>query len=689
MRFVLCLWFLVPSLPAFAASGNSRAIDRQGNIWSTGQNLLVALTPNAFQKSQAQTICGTQQTSPFAPPTAVSCPHAYVVKQDSSGKVLYATYLGGASADGGIAVTTDAQDNAYVTGFTYSPDFPVTAGVVQPYNAGPARLRTYIEDIGPFGPLGILPGGDVFVAKFAPDGTLLYSTLLGGSGSDIPALIGTDASGSVAIAGTTFSADFPVTPSALNHQSQSPAFFARLNPQASSLVYSTLSDPTIQDFDTDGLANVYVTGSMQPPTAIAGPYVTKIDTSSGRVLYSQFFRNLNPKIVGSGAVIAAAASGNVMLGVSPAPMPSPLVVLSPPVFPLGPCFLLMLAADGGSILAETDIGNSQFERLLADGQNKGNTYAFGRGTGALPSALSAPLLAAPCSSSGGEFVLEVSASGDIVAATYLRQGTSPAVINGPGALSVYRPSTQTLIPVDLSAVSPINFSCLVNLASGAVGPGIAPGQIFAVFGNNIGPAQAAIGAPDTSGRYPTSLSGTRVLINGTAAPLLFAQAGEIHGVVPFGFSPNPATVQIQYLGQNAPVLDEPTSYNPGIFTINGQAAVVNQDGTVNSPANPAARGSIVSIYATGMGPLSSPLPDGSMTPIPPPYFLVSSPQVTFAGVGAKVLFAGAAPTLIAGVNQINAQVPVTLPAGTNLAAVSLVLIPPGVFSPPAAVSVAP
>ena len=180
----------------------------------------------------------------------------------------------------------------------------------------------------------------------------------------------------------------------------------------------------------------------------------------------------------------------------------------------------------------------------------------------------------------------------------------------------------------------------------------------------------------------------QVQINGTAAPLLLVQAGEIQGVVPFGTSTNVATTQVQYLGRSAPPLDAPGSYSPGIFTINGQGAILNQDGTVNTPSNPAKLGTIVSIYATGTGGFETPIPDGEITPLPPPYFLVwDPPQVTFAGLTANVVWAASAPGLIAGATQINAQLPASLPAGTNLAAVPVVVISPGVASPPAPISV--
>jgi uncharacterized protein (TIGR03437 family) len=284
-----------------------------------------------------------------------------------------------------------------------------------------------------------------------------------------------------------------------------------------------------------------------------------------------------------------------------------------------------------------------------------------------------PLLASPCAAKGGEFALEVDASGKLAGATYLRQ-----------------PSVQMQVPVSF-AVSAVNFGCLENLASGAVGPGIMQGEIFTISGTGIGPAQAVAAAPDATGHYPTTLAGVRVTIGGVAAPLLMVQAGEVHGVVPFEFLLPTVTVQVQSAGGSASPLDAAHAVNPGIFQIGGQGAILNQDGTVNSPANPAKLGSIVSIFATGAGTYDTQVQDGTVIPIPPPYIVLNSsyaPQVTFAGSLGKVLWAGAAPGLIAGVTQYNVQVPATLPAGTDLSAVPLVLIPPGVFSPAVNISLA-
>jgi len=101
-------------------------------------------------------------------------------------------------------------------------------------------------------------------------------------------------------------------------------------------------------------------------------------------------------------------------------------------------------------------------------------------------------------------------------------------------------------------------------------------------------------------------------------------------------------------------------------------------------------GSIVSVYCTGTGYLENQVTDGSLAPIPPPYNTTefASPMLTFAGVAGTTLWSGAAPGLIEGVTQINVQLPASLPAGTSLSAVPVVLsAPPNIFSPPVNISV--
>ena len=161
--------------------GGTTVIDAAGNVWRTGATGFLLTTATAFQKTAGFGVCGTQNVSPFQPPSTLSCNHAYLSKQDAAGNILYATYLAGSSQDAGTALTTDAQGNVYVAGYTYSADFPVSSGVVQSKYAGPATLSVYTSLGAPYGPAYVAAGGDAFLAKFAPDGTLVFCTFLGGA----------------------------------------------------------------------------------------------------------------------------------------------------------------------------------------------------------------------------------------------------------------------------------------------------------------------------------------------------------------------------------------------------------------------------------------------------------------------------------------------------------------------------
>jgi uncharacterized protein (TIGR03437 family) len=693
---------LLFAAPLFsAASGSATAIDVAGNVWRTGQTNSIQTTANAFQKTAVSTtVCAMEDLSPFQGPTPVYCQHAYLIEQDPSGNVLYATYLGGSSQDGATAVTTDSQGNIYIAGYTYSPDFPVTPGVVQARNAGPLIPVAVFDPDFPYGPKYIAPGGDAFVAKFSPGGALLFSTFLGGSGSDVPTLIAVDAAGSVYISGTTMSTDFPTVGAALTPNAAG-FFFARLNAAGAALTYSTYSASSILAFDIDNTGRAYLTGDFSPPPSriASGPYVTAVDTSPGSVLNSTFLPPLAPKIVGAGVAIAIAADQNLFLAVSPAPLAQNMFEVTPPFRPLGASYFLKLSSDATRILAETDVPQAQFDSLLLD--SPGNAYAFGNGTGSIPAAAVQPL-ALPCSENGGSFLLETNPAGATMAATYFRQGDDTAVsVASPGRVSFYNRASSSTMQIDLTAQPAANFACPQNLASSAVNQGIAPGEIFLLSGVGLGPAQGVGATPNAAGQYPNSLGGVQVLFGSQPAPMLFVQANEIHGVAPFSFpfASDQPLIQVKVGSQIVASLEVAEySIDPAIFTVNGQGAIVNQDGTVNTPANPARLGSIVSIYATGMGYLTdasrtvlNPLPDGQVTPIPPPYFFtqVYDPQVLFAGVAGTTLFSGSAPGLIAGVTQINVQLPGSLPGGTVLNAVPVVLGVGGTKAPAVLISVQP
>src|SRR5262249_30572493 len=144
---------------------------------------------------------------------------AFVTKLSPAGNaIVYSTYLGGNSLDGGHVIAVDKFGSAYVAGSTSSPDFPVKNPPPAPNNA--------------------LQGSPVgFVAKLSPAGnSLVYSTFLGGSdpSTDLVSGIAVDAMGSAYVTGTTGSSDFPIKnplPAPNNAlQSKPDAFVTKLSP---------------------------------------------------------------------------------------------------------------------------------------------------------------------------------------------------------------------------------------------------------------------------------------------------------------------------------------------------------------------------------------------------------------------------------------------------------------------------
>ena len=223
-------------------------------------------------------------------------------------------------------------------------------------------------------------------------------------------------------------------------------------------------------------------------------------------------------------------------------------------------------------------------------------------------------------------------------------------------------TTQTVVtptpPVQLVNVT------LANGASLLPGP-LAPGEIFSIFGQGIGPTVAVTGTFDEVGTLSTTLADVQVLfigtpVSATPAPLYYVQANQINAQVPYQMAGQAsAQLQVVYQGVTLAVMQVSiAAANPALFTLNygtGNAVVVNQDGSINSAQHPAPRGSIVVLYATGEGQTSPAGVTGqaAAAPFPLPVLSVS---LTMAGIPANILFAGEAPGFV-GLLQINAQVP--------------------------------
>ncbi|HYS00770.1 MAG TPA: SBBP repeat-containing protein, partial [Candidatus Eisenbacteria bacterium] len=161
--------------------------------------------------------------------------NAYVVKLNAGGTAkMYATYVGGNSVDGALAIAVDSSGNAYLTGQTSSTDFPTTSGAFQ------TAIKP--NPCVPTPTLTCAPPLDAFVTKVNPSGSrFVYSTYLGGSGNDAGLGIAVDASNHAIVTGSTASVDFPTVNSLQSYTGDggTNAFVTRVFVVGASLVYST------------------------------------------------------------------------------------------------------------------------------------------------------------------------------------------------------------------------------------------------------------------------------------------------------------------------------------------------------------------------------------------------------------------------------------------------------------------
>jgi uncharacterized protein (TIGR03437 family) len=538
------------------------------------------------------------------------------------------------------AVAVDSSNNIYLTGSTGSSKFPVTAGAFQTKPPGGDNYGT---------------AGYAFLTKLSPGGDqILYSTYFGDDFTNCSggsACIGKfgitggtairlDSSGAVWIAGTTTANHLPVTKGTIGEtclcsNKNTAGFIARFRPSASQqLEWATYLGATtfqylgvaVEALDLDATGNPIVGGS-----APAG-----LPTTAGTV---------QPQ-----------ADSNA----------------------IAESFLLKLNQSGTAVLWGTYFGGSRGAVSVLRVGPAGEVIFTGYSTPPRdPASLQTQLYS--------NYVARLSPAGDVLQDLF----NAPAGVVGD-ALDISPAGAFAAIGMlgtlwlETGAPGP-SLLAVTHSATGSFGP-LARTELITLYGVGIGP-QAPINGLPQGGAYPTTLGGYQVLLDGNPAPLLYASSGQINAVVPRGVGVSARLSLATPSGTvEGPALPVDFAATPGVFldSRTGLAAALNQDGTINSRANPARAGSVVSVYATGAG--ANYFPDGAVVPLSifnatGPVWVVSSTR------SLEVAFAGDAPGIVAGVMQVNFRIPASIPPATGTLAFRLVVS--GATSPEFSIAVAP
>jgi len=343
-------------------------VDSAGNAYVTG----VTTSTN-----YPTTAGDFQTTAPGGPGDA------FVTKLNPTGSgLVYSTYLGGSGSDQGSGIAVDSSGNAYVTGVTFSRNFPTTLGAFQ--TTGPRGNQA------------------AFVTKLNPTGSgLLYSTYLGGSYADNGASIAVDSSGNAYVTGQADSNDFPTTAGAFQPTfggGNSDAYVAKLNPTGSGLVYSTYLGGINQDqaigIAVDSSGDAYVvgtTGSADFPTTAGAfqatgnqgainpfdAFVTKVNPTGSGLVYSTY---LGGSRFDEGTAIAVNALGNAYVTglTESADFPTTVGALQTTLDGTDDAFVTKLDPTGSVLVYSTYLGGSSvdFGRAIAV-DSSGNAYVAG------------------------------------------------------------------------------------------------------------------------------------------------------------------------------------------------------------------------------------------------------------------------------------------------------------------------
>jgi len=393
-------------------------------------------------------------------------------------------------------------------------------------------------------------------------------------------------------------------------------------------------------------------GSASATTSSGGNWLSAVaSTTAGTVVVSA-----NPAGLKAGAYTGSVTVSGIGPSYVPAQWPVTLVIydIAPP-----------LTVTPSSLTFTGPSGNLPAQTLTVQSGGVPLYFTWSTSTSPITTSVCNTTLESPCSGT-----IPLQTPGVVQATPVPLQTIPPGFYQANIAFTAVSGTTNVPVTIDVTPASDLSpyMGTIVNAASQIQGA-IAPGEIITIYGYSVGPFETAGFAVDSSGKVITSLQGATVLFDGKPAPLIYGSASQLNVMVPYEIASETSTViSLNYGGVTSTAWAVPVATSaPGIFTIAGDGvgpgAVLNQDNSVNSAANPAARGSVIQIYATGEGQTSPAGVTGSVTQsnTKTPLLPVT---VSIGGVEAVVQYAGSAPDSVAGLFQVNAVVPEGIAAGS-------------------------
>ena len=625
---MLRLCVIVCSLGACALAQNAATYQWINQVDSSGADTVAGLGVDAVGNSY---VAGTTYSFSFpllnslqqwSKPSNIGYGDVFVTKLDPSGNLLYSTLFGGTGNDVATAMAVDSSGNVYVTGTTSSTNFPVTPG-------------TYASS------------GASFVFKLNPDGSLGYSTYFAPLGpsenptanGNVPAAIAVDSAGSVYIAGSS-NGGVPITAGAYQPACTTPppigngpfslmntcGFASKLDSTGSKLLYSTFVPPVDETFGLDTLIASLAVG-RDGTAYLGGSYGIYHLSADGSALLATTASSFDTKAAFVPSALAVAADGSLYaaghastfpttagafetsLAVAPL-LPEPEGSLAYAPSP-NPAVIARWDSQLANILDATYFGGGRSNSVVYSVafDSNGNVYlsgatdqqglltraplqmGFAVDTGFV-SELSGDLSTLLFSSYFGDSQnFNIAGIGVRADATLVLGGYAFKPDGDVAGSSRTRGGSLWVNSLTLTPAPALHVDSVVNAASLLDGP-MSAGETIVVQGVGFG-------------THP------QLSIGGIAVPAISTTPGSITAIVPLSLAGSAATVvQVSSAGEVSNPLPVAVALTaPGVFSQDGsgfnQGYILNNDGTLNTPANPAAPGAAISVFATGVGPIST------------------------------------------------------------------------------------